>query len=163
MVVGGGEPVEQDGELAQLVFGPAVEDLGEEGSPAFFLLGDSGLAGVSASRQARPSAGSARRSTSPAATSTATCLLTVERSDCTWAASALVRTGPSAATESSSSPLADSTSPPASAIIRALALRTVRSKPTTLPATVPVAARDGDGDDVTVPCSGIAAPPLVAS
>ena len=52
-------------------------------------------ASVTASRLARPSSWSARRSSSPRPTSAVTCRLTVDRSECTLAASALARIGPS--------------------------------------------------------------------
>ena len=50
---------------------------------------------VATSRVARPSAGSATRSTSPSCTRCATCLLTVEGSECTASASAPARRAPS--------------------------------------------------------------------
>ena len=73
-------------------------------------------ASVGTSTLARPSSGSALRSTRPSRTSAATCLLTVDGSECTAAASALDRLGPRT-TSVLSSMIVERSTPPALLIL----------------------------------------------
>ncbi len=99
VVVGGGEPRPAAGRTgACSAAAPAGQHLVEERVPGLLVLGDGGSAGVGDApagwpgrRAGRPGARAARWPTSAA-----TCRLTVDRSDCTLAASALARIGPSA-------------------------------------------------------------------
>src|SRR6516165_11481776 len=117
---------------------------------------------VTASRQARPSSWSAWRSSSPRPTSAATCRLTVDRSACTLAATALARIGPSAATVCSSSWVAESTSSPA-ASSRALDRRTVRCSSLNESATEATGSRRPPGEPLgAVPVCAWAGDPAAA-
>jgi len=113
VVVGGGEPFHLPRELPQLFGAPPGEHRVEERLPAVLVLGDGGPAGVGDRQQAGPAVA-------------LICRLTVDRSECTLAASALARIGPSASTVCNSRWVADSTSLPAAASSRALDRRTVR-------------------------------------